>query len=153
GGIRRSTVREGGKRRAGLRRGVERSARILIPAVSRLLGLYRDGNRERASVRRAAAGEFPASLSRDRHPRLLAPLAHLVVQFSEGLSVHSVGWQPAWCASLCAGDSGDDGTVWLVARRRLDVRGVGAVARAGPRRVPRLAAARKTAARARRLEH
>ena len=52
-----------------------------LPAVLRLLGLYRDGDRDRAAVRAVAAGEFPAALHCHRPAGFLAAIAYSLSKF------------------------------------------------------------------------
>ena len=150
----RSAVRRRGRRAACVDRRLERGARLLVPALPRLLGLHRDGDRHRVDVRPAAAGEFPPALSRDRPARVLAALAHLAVELHPRLSLHPARRQPAWRGPLRHGDARLDGPVRPLARRRLDLRGLGPLARHRPRRLPLLAAAQAAdAGRARLARH
>ena len=119
---------QGDATRARLRRSLDRGARILVPAFSRFLRLYRDGDRLGAAVRARAAGEFPPAVSVDRPARLLAPLAHLAVELPARLSLHPARRQPARRGALRARDHRHDGPVRAVARGRVDLCGLGPVA-------------------------
>ena len=57
--LRRSALHPGAAAVARFRRSLDGGARLLVPALPRFLGLHRDGDRHRADVRPAAAGEFP----------------------------------------------------------------------------------------------
>ena len=93
-----------------------------------------------ADLRPHSAGEFSPPVSRDGYPRFLAALAHHPVKFPARLSLHSARRQPPRSLALPACNDGYDGSVRTVARRGMDLRSLGPVARTGSRRLPWLAA-------------
>src|SRR5262245_38409474 len=114
---------------------------VFIPAFSGFFGIYRNGDRVRAYIWPRAARKFPTAISCLGSARFLAPLAHFIVEFSARLPLHSAWRQPSWSNALCFCDVGYDGPLRIVAWSRLDVRGLGLVARNWPHCVPGMAAA------------
>src|SRR5262249_43378706 len=101
--------------------------------------LFGYGHRARANVRHQAAAELRVALSIDQYHRLLASLAYDVVAIPARLCLHSARRQPARSdATLPQSDDCHVGGGTL-ARRRLELRGLGWPARAVPLGQPRLA--------------
>ena len=125
-----------------LRRSLDGDARLLVPALSRLLRLYRDGDRHRAPVRPAAAGEFPPPLSSP--PTCASSGGAGTSRCRTSCAIISTSRSAAAVTALRATCSrpGHHGPVRAVARGRVDLRRVGPVARRRAHHLPRLAAAR-----------
>ncbi len=149
GALRRPDLRGGGDLDAVAGRRLARRARLLVPAVPRLLGLQRDGDRPRSHAGRALPRQLRHALSRQRPREFLAALAHDAVAADPRLPVHPAGRQPPRLGHLCEGDAGHHGPVRAVARGGLDLRGMGPDARGGPRRLPGVAAATRSRCRRR----
>ena len=66
---------------ADLRSGLDRRAGLHVPALFRLLRLFRHGDRHVADVRHLPAAEFQLALQGHQHHRFLAALAHDAVAF------------------------------------------------------------------------
>ncbi len=77
---------------------------------------------------------FRFPVRRDRVLRLLAPVAHLALDLAARLPVHPARRQPEGVAPDPAQPDDHDAARWPVARRRVDVRGLGRPARVLPRR-------------------
>ena len=129
GALRRSDLRGGRDLDAVARRRLARRARLLVPAVPRLLGLQRDGDRARSDAGRALSRQLRHALSRHRPREFLAALAHDAVAADPRLPLHPAGRQPARLGHLRESDAALHGPVRAVARGGLDLRGLGPDAR------------------------
>src|SRR5262245_66368184 len=94
---------------------LDRGACVLVPALSRFLGLHRNGDRDRSAVRITATGEFSSALSRDQPARFLATLAHLALEFHSRLPVYPARRQPKRPRRLCVCYPGGHGDLRALA--------------------------------------
>ena len=98
----------------------------------RFRGLFDVGDRRRAVPGLCNAGQFPFPLRSGRLLRLLAALAHHLVELAARLSLHSARREPSRPGADLCGIDGHDAAGRPVARRELDVRGVGRPSRHVP---------------------
>lgn len=84
---------------------------------------------------------FSSAISLHQHSGLLATLAHFTIELSARLSLHPTGRKSEWAGALCLRHDGHDGPLRFVAWGGMDLRSLGFMARAWPRRVPWVAAA------------
>ena len=110
-------------------RGLGRRARLHLPALFRLLRLLGHGDRARPDVRHPAAAQLQLALQGGQHHRLLAPLAHHAVALPARLPLHPARRQPARRRRAATSTCDHDAARRPVARRRLDLRGLGRAAR------------------------
>ncbi len=113
-----------------LRRRLARHARVLRPDLLRLRRLLDDRHRHRALPRLRAAGQLPHAVRRDRLLGLLAALAHLAVDLAARLPLHPARRQSRHGSAHLRQPDADDAARRPVARRELDLRGLGRPARA-----------------------
>ncbi len=114
--------------------------RLCVAAVLRFLRLHRYRPRLRASARHHAAAQFQSAVRRPKHFRLLASLAHFLLQLAARLSVFLAARPALALENLRVSESGhhhDDRRP--LARRELDVSDLGRLARRRPRGAPRVA--------------
>ena len=122
---------------------VDRGARLHDADLFRFLGLHRHGAGRGAHVQHPDADQFRLAVPLDRHPRILAPLAHHAVALPARVPVHTAGRQ----SSRRSEDRGERARD-LPARRALARRGVdassiwGALHGRRARRLPALGTAR-----------
>src|ERR1700674_2288857 len=104
-------------------------ARLLRAAdLFRLLRLLRHGHRTHAHVRISSPREFQLPLYFAVGARILAALAHLVVEFLPGLSVHPAGRQRARKSAHVRESAAGISALRALAWGELDVRAVGRLA-------------------------
>src|SRR5260221_2280994 len=133
--------RPGARRReAPVLRRVGWRARLYAAALFRLLGLLGHGRRPVAAIWRAASLQFRLALQGAQHHRVLAPLAHDAFALPARLPLFSAWRQSQGPGAALRESDGDDVAGRPVARRKLDIRGLGRTARPLPGRQPRMAA-------------
>ncbi len=106
-----------------------RHARVLRPDLLRLRGLLDDRRRRCALPRIRVAGQLPDALRGDRLLRFLASLAHLAVDLAARLPLHPARRQSRDGAAHLRQPDADDAARRALARRQLDLRGLGRIAR------------------------
>ena len=123
-----------------------RDLRLRRPDLLRLLRLHRHGDRPGAAARLPAAAELRPALPGAQPPGLLAALAHDAVALAARLPLHPARRQPRRAAADLPQPDAHDAARRPLARRGLDVRGLGrhprqALSRRalGARALPRLA--------------
>ena len=128
----------------GLRRRVDRHAGLHHADLLRFLGLHRHGDRAGPHVRHPAAVELQFALQGHEHRRVLAALAHDPVTLPARLPLHPAGRQPQGPGAPLRQPDDHHAAGRPLARRRLDVRRLGRLARALPLSFPRLARLART---------
>jgi hypothetical protein len=111
---------------------------LAFPAVPRFLRLFGDGDRARADARLAVSRQLQRAVPGDQHPGVLAALAHDVVALLARLSLHPAGRQLERLRHLPQSVAHHHGPVRAVAWRGLHFHRLGASARRGAHRLPRL---------------
>ena len=117
----------------------------------RFLGLHRHGARRGTPVQHKNADQFQLAVPGDRHPRLLAPLAHHAVAVPARISLHPARRQSG---QRCRDRSQHPRDVFFgrpLARRRLDLRHLGIAARTRDGCLPRMEQDREAVAAGSRL--
>ena len=109
------------RRRPGLAGGL----RLCVPDLRRLLGLHRHRPRRRQVPGLRDSAELQSPVLRHQPAGLLEPLAHQPLDLAPRLPLHPAGRQPRRHAADLPQPDADDGPRRPLARRRLDVRGLG----------------------------
>ena len=107
---------------------MDRRSRLCLPALFRLLGIFRHGDRHRPPLRHSPSAEFQLALQIRKHHGFLAPLAHDAFPLPARLHLYRPRRQPLWVIPPLAQSLSHHAYWRFLARSGMDISPLGRAA-------------------------